>query len=103
MQGAVNRWSPHTEALLFAAARADHVAKTINPAPGAGTWVIDDRFIDSSRAYQGAAGGLDDAAILALHGFGARGIVPAAPFVLGVRPDEETGSAECAGAGGRNV
>src|SRR3546814_16969943 len=76
MQGAVNRWSPHTEALLFAAARADHVEKTINPALGAGIWVIADRFIDSSRAYQGAAGGIDDAAIMALHGFGARGVLP---------------------------
>src|SRR3546814_13783013 len=75
MQGAVNRWSPHTEALLFAAARADHVEKTINPALGAGIWVIADRFIDSSRAYQGAAGGIDDAAIMALHGFGARGVL----------------------------
>jgi dTMP kinase len=72
MEGAVARWSPHSEALLFAAARADHVEKTIRPALGAGTWVICDRFIDSSRAYQGVAGGIDDAAVLALHGFGSR-------------------------------
>jgi dTMP kinase len=82
MQGDVARWSPHAEALLFAAARADHVEKRINPALAAGEWVICDRFIDSSRAYQGIAGGLDDAAILALHGFGARGLLPDRTFVL---------------------
>jgi len=84
MQGDVQRWSAHTEALLFAAARADHVEKTIRPAIAAGRWVIADRFIDSSRAYQGVAGGLDDAAILALHAFGSRGLLPDRTFVLDV-------------------
>ena len=84
MQGEVTRWSAHSEALLFAAARADHVEKRINPAIGAGAWVICDRFLDSSRAYQGIAGGIDDAAILALHGFGSRGLLPDRTFVLEV-------------------
>lgn len=84
MRGEVARWSPHCEALLFAAARADHVEKCINPAIGAGIWVICDRFIDSSRAYQGIAGGIDDAAIMALHGFGSRGLLPDRTFVLEV-------------------
>ena len=82
MQGEVQRWSAHTEALLFAAARADHVEKRINPAIAAGLWVICDRFLDSSRAYQGLAGGIDDAAILALHAFGSRGLLPDRTFVL---------------------
>ena len=82
MQGEVTRWSPHAEALLFAAARADHVEKRINPAISAGVWVICDRFVESSRAYQGLAGGIDDAAILALHGFGSRGLLPDRTFVL---------------------
>lgn len=82
MQGAVNRWSAHAEALLFAAARADHVEKAIRPAIGAGTWVICDRFLDSSRAYQGVAGGIDDAAVLALHAFGSRGLLPDRTYVL---------------------
>jgi dTMP kinase len=47
---------PDGEALAFALARADHLAVTIRPALGAGTWVICDRFMDSTRAYQGAAG-----------------------------------------------
>lgn len=82
MTGAVTRWSAHTEALLFAAARADHVERTIRPAIAAGEWVIADRFLDSSRAYQGVAGGIDDAAILALHGFGARGLLPDRTILL---------------------
>lgn len=82
MQGEVTRWGARAEALLFAAARSDHVEKVIRPALDAGTWVITDRFIDSTRAYQGAAGGIDDAAILALHGFGSRGLLPDRTFVL---------------------
>ena len=87
MQGDVRRWSAHAEALLFAAARADHVEKVIQPALGAGTWVISDRFVDSSRAYQGVAGGIDDAAVLALHGFGSRGLLPDRTLVLEVPPE----------------
>jgi dTMP kinase len=87
MQGEVKRWSSHTEALLFAAARADHVEKIIQPALGIGNWVISDRFIDSSRAYQGVAGGIDDAAVLALHGFGSRGLLPDRTLVLEVSPE----------------
>ncbi|MDX5984875.1 dTMP kinase [Sphingomonas sp. TF3] len=87
MQGEVARWSPHSEALLFAAARADHVEKTIRPALGAGRWVICDRFLDSSRAYQGVAGGIDDAAVLALHAFGSRGLLPDRTLVLELSPE----------------
>lgn len=81
MQGAVNRWSAHTETLLFAAARADHVEKLIRPAVEAGSWVVCDRYVDSTRAYQGAQD-IDDAAILALHGFGSRGLLPDRTLVL---------------------
>lgn len=69
-------WPPQAEALLFAAARADHVAQLIRPALARGEWVICDRFVDSSRAYQGGAGGLGDAAITALHAFGSDGLRP---------------------------
>jgi dTMP kinase len=69
-------WPPQAEALLFAAARADHVARLIRPALARGDWVICDRFVDSSRAYQGGAGGLGDAAISALHAFGSDGLRP---------------------------
>lgn len=88
MQGAVSRWSARSEALLFAAARADHVEKTIRPALAAGRWVICDRFLDSTRAYQGAAGGIDDAAILTLHGLGSQGLLPDRTLVLELSPEQ---------------
>lgn len=81
MQGEVTRWSAHAEALLFAAARADHVEKLIRPAVEAGSWVLCDRYVDSNRAYQGAQD-IDDAAILALHGFGSKGLLPDRTLVL---------------------
>lgn len=88
MQGDVARWSPRTETLLFAAARADHVEKVIRPAVEAGTWVITDRFVDSTRAYQGLAGGIDDTAIMALHAFGTNGLLPDRTFVLELPVEE---------------
>ena len=69
-------WHPRAEALLFAAARSDHVERLIVPALEAGQWVICDRFVDSSRAYQGGAGGLADADVMALHGVGSHGLLP---------------------------
>lgn len=69
-------WGAQAEALLFAAARADHVARLIRPALARGEWVVCDRFVDSSRAYQGGAGGLGDEAVVALHQFGSRGLRP---------------------------
>ena len=69
-------WGAEAEALLFAAARSDHVSNTILPAIRRGEWVVCDRFVDSSRAYQGGAGGLGDEAILALHQFGSAGLRP---------------------------
>ncbi len=69
-------WNLPAEALLFAAARADHVAQLIRPALARGAWVICDRFIDSSRAYQGEHGSLTDADIMALHATGSGGLLP---------------------------
>ena len=70
LSGADDRWGPQAEALLFAAARADHVAKKIRPALERGQWVLADRFIDSSLAYQGGAGGLGIEAVRAINTFG---------------------------------
>lgn len=75
-------WTAEAEALLFAAARADHVANLIRPALARGEWVVCDRFVDSSRAYQGGAGGLGDEAILALHEFGSAGLRPTLVILL---------------------
>jgi len=58
VNGAVNRWSPMSEALLNYAARSEHLDKTVFPALEAGQWVISDRFTDSTMAYQGYGHGL---------------------------------------------
>lgn len=80
-------WGARAEALLFAAARADHVERLIAPALARGAVVICDRFIDSSRAYQGGAGGLADADILALHQIGSLGLLPDLTLLFAVAPE----------------
>lgn len=79
-------WGARAEALLFAAARADHVEKLIKPAIAAGKWVVCDRFLDSSRAYQGGAGGIGDEAVLALHDVGSAGLKPDLTLLVTVPP-----------------
>jgi dTMP kinase len=91
MTGGIDRWGPRAEALLFAAARADHVDKLIRPAVRRGAWVLCDRFVDSSRAYQGGASGLTDAEILALHTIGSGGLMPDRTIVLEL-PRKESAS-----------
>nr|MBA3670262.1 dTMP kinase [Sphingomonas sp.] len=70
LTGDDDRWSADAEALLFAAARTDHVDKVIRPAILAGKWVLSDRFVDSSLAYQGGAGDLGIEAVRAINAFG---------------------------------
>ncbi len=88
MTGDQARWNAQTEALLFAAARADHVAKLIRPALARGDWVLCDRFVDSTRAYQGGAGGLSDEDIMALHRVGSGGLLPDLTLVLSIDVEE---------------
>jgi dTMP kinase len=75
-------WTPEAEAMLFAAARADHVASTILPALEEGIWVVSDRFVDSSLAYQGRAGGLGFDTIRKLHAIGSHGFLPDRTLLL---------------------
>ena len=70
LSGEEERWSAKAEALLFAAARTDHVDKVIRPAIVRGDWVLSDRFIDSSLAYQGGAGELGIEAVRTINAFG---------------------------------
>ncbi len=77
-------WNPRAEALLFAAARSDHVATLIEPALADGTWVVCDRFINSSRAYQGVGNALGDAAINTLHELGSGGMLPDLTILIDV-------------------
>jgi dTMP kinase len=82
LDGTEERWGPRAESLLFAAARADHVEKTIGPALAAGRWVLADRFVDSSLAYQGGAGGLGIEAVRAINGFAIGDTFPDRTLVL---------------------
>ena len=82
LTGDEDRWSPQAEALLFAAARTDHVDKVVRPAILAGQWVLSDRFIDSSLAYQGGAGGLGIEAVRAINAFGIKDWFPDRTLVL---------------------
>ncbi|AKM07029.1 dTMP kinase [Pelagerythrobacter marensis] len=80
-------WGAPAEALLFAAARADHVTRMIGPALEQGQWVVCDRFVDSSRAYQGGAGGVGDEAVRTLHAIGSGGLRPDLTLLIEVPPE----------------
>jgi len=80
--GGADRWSPKAEALLFAAARADHFERTISPALSEGRWVISDRFVDSSLAYQGGAGGLGIEKVRELNAMAIEGGFPDRSLIL---------------------
>lgn len=82
LTGADDRWGAAAEALLFAAARSDHVDKVIRPAIDAGKWVLCDRFVDSSLAYQGCARELGIEAVRAINAFGIGACFPDRTLVL---------------------
>ena len=82
LTGEEDKWSAPAEALLFAAARTDHVDKRIRPALAEGKWVVSDRFLDSSLAYQGGAGGLGIEAVRAVNLFGVGDCLPDRTLVL---------------------
>lgn len=103
LEGAEERWLPGAEALLFAAARSDHVARTIRPALDAGKWVLCDRFLDSSIAYQGGAGGLGEDAIRALHEVGSNGFLPDRTLLLRLDEGEAGRRAAARDEGGADL
>ena len=77
---------PETEALLFAAARAELVARVIRPALEDGRVVVCDRFVDSSLAYQGGARGLGIAEVERINLFGTGGLLPDLTILLEIEP-----------------
>jgi dTMP kinase len=87
LEGGDDRWTPEAEALLFAAARADHLAKTIRPALDRGAWVLSDRFLDSSLAYQGGAAGVGIETVRVLHEIGSGGFLPDRTLLLELSPE----------------
>ena len=84
LAGTFEPLGPRAEALLFTAARIDHIDVTIRPALAAGRWVVSDRFHDSTRAYQGAAGALEPSFLAALERVALVGLRPALTLILDV-------------------
>ncbi len=84
LSGAAESFGPEMEALLFAAARSDHVEQLIKPAIARGAIVLCDRFIDSSRVYQGATGQLDATYMGAIERIAVDGIMPDLTFILDI-------------------
>lgn len=98
VEGEPGRWDGRVEALLVNAARADHVARLIRPALVEGKWVLCDRYVHSTLAYQGAARGLDEAELRRLHAFATGDLWPDLTIVLDVDP--ALGLARAAGRAG---
>lgn len=88
LSGAAEPFGPALEALLFAAARLDHVEQVIRPAIGRGAVVLCDRFVDSSRVYQGVTGGLDPDFMARLERVTVNGVMPDLTIILDIDPQE---------------
>jgi dTMP kinase len=87
LSGAAKPFGPDVEAMLFAAARDDHVQSTILPALEAGKWVICDRFADSTRVYQGILGQVDERLINGLERVSIGDLAPDLTVILDVPVD----------------
>jgi dTMP kinase len=82
LSGKAKALGAESEAILFAAARADHVDKVIRPALARGAWVLCDRFIDSTRVYQGSADGADPVLVRALEKLAVGDTLPDLTIIL---------------------
>ena len=83
-RGVADDLDPRADALLFAAQRAQHVARTIRPALERGEWVVCARYADSSLAYQGAGYGIDEEAMRQLQAFATDGLAPDLTILIDV-------------------
>lgn len=101
VNGAADRWSPVTEALLMYAARRDHVERVIRPALSRGAIVLCDRFADSTRAYQGAGGDAPASLIAALEDHVLSGTVPDLTLILDLPAEIGLQRAEARGGAAR--
>jgi dTMP kinase len=86
LSGAAEEFGIEVEAILFAAARNDHVEQIIRPAVIGGKIVLCDRFMDSTRVYQGMSGGLDPAFVANLERVAVNGMVPDLTIILDIDP-----------------
>lgn len=87
LSGAIKRHGAFAEALMFSAARIDHIDSRIRPALARGHWVICDRFLDSTRVYQGVSGGIDKAVLAELEAVTIDGLVPDLTLILDLDPE----------------
>jgi dTMP kinase len=88
LSGKAKPFGAFAEALLFSVARQDHVDTVINDALTKGSWVISDRFLDSTRAYQGASGGVPRPVIHALERLTLKGLTPDLTIILDLPVEE---------------
>jgi dTMP kinase len=88
LSGAAEPFGPQMEAVLFAAARADHIDRTIRPALERGAVVLSDRFVDSSRVYQGVTGGLERSFMETLERATLEDMMPDLTLILDIDPEE---------------
>ncbi len=88
VSGDVDRWDAISELLMMCAARNEHVQQLIKPALQAGKWVVCDRFIDSTVAYQGYAGNVNLKVIEALNALVLHDLKPDVTFMLDLPPEE---------------
>jgi len=88
LSGAAEPFGPEMEALLFAAARSDHIEQLIRPALRRGKIVLCDRFVDSSRVYQGATGSIDAALLAEIERVSLNGVMPVMTIIFDLDPEE---------------
>ena len=88
LSGAAEPFGPEMEALLFAAARSDHLEQVIRPAVERGAIVLCDRFLDSSRVYQGVTGGIDRGFMESLERTTVEDMMPDLTLILDIDPEE---------------
>lgn len=97
VQGDTDKWGAIEELLLIYAARRSHLTQTIWPALAQGRWVISDRFADSSRAFQGFAGGLGLPVVEAIHELVVGSFTPDLTLLLDVAPEVSLSRAQARG------
>ena len=99
VSGEVNRWQPETEVFLHYAARIEHVLQLIKPALDEGKWVISDRFLDSTMAYQGYGFGLDHSRLNFINAFALGEFKPDFTILLDIPIAEGKTRVQARGAG----
>ena len=100
LSGQVEQFGPLAEAVLFSVARQDHIDNAIGQALSEGKWVVCDRFLDSTRAYQGVSGGVPRPIINALERLTVRGLIPDLTLILDIPANDGLARVAQRGAAG---